>query len=54
MRITLRIVGAHGSARDLLRADGVEEKVGGLDRTVTLDSLRRADVVRDGLLSCRK
>ena len=37
--IALRIVGAHGSARDLLRAEGLEEKVGGLDRTATLDSL---------------
>jgi high affinity sulfate transporter 1 len=35
----LRIVGAHGSARDLLRADGVSEKVGGVDRAVTLDAL---------------
>jgi MFS superfamily sulfate permease-like transporter len=40
--IALRIVGAHGSARDLLRADGIDEKVGGLDRTLTLDSLLRA------------
>jgi sulfate permease, SulP family len=30
--ILLRIVGAHGRVRDLLRADGVDEKVGGLDR----------------------
>jgi MFS superfamily sulfate permease-like transporter len=37
--IALRIVGAHGSVRDLLRADGVEEKVGGIDRAVTLVSL---------------
>jgi SulP family sulfate permease len=41
--IKLRIVGAHGSARDLLRADGVEDKVGGVDRTVTLDSLLRTN-----------
>jgi sulfate permease, SulP family len=34
--ITLRLVGAHGRARDLLRADGVDEKVGGLDRVYTL------------------
>jgi len=40
--ITLRIIGAHGSARDLLRADGVEKKVGGLDRTLTLDGALRA------------
>jgi high affinity sulfate transporter 1 len=37
--ITLRVVGAHGRVRDLLRADGIEEKVGGLDRRVTLDDL---------------
>jgi high affinity sulfate transporter 1 len=37
--ITLRIVGAHGRGRDLLRADGMGEKVGGLDRAATLDSL---------------
>jgi SulP family sulfate permease len=37
--VTMRIVGAHGAARDLLRADGVEEKVGGLDRTATLESV---------------
>jgi sulfate permease, SulP family len=36
--IALRIVGAHGWARDLLRADGMGEKAG-LDRVVTLDSL---------------
>jgi MFS superfamily sulfate permease-like transporter len=37
--IVLRIVGAHGSARDLLRAEGLDEKIGGIGRTVTLDSL---------------
>ncbi len=37
--IALRIVGAHGRSRDLLRADGVGEKVGGLDRRVTLDDV---------------
>jgi high affinity sulfate transporter 1 len=37
--ITLRIVGAHGWARDLLRADGMGEKAGGLDRVATLDNL---------------
>jgi sulfate permease, SulP family len=37
----LRIVGAHGASRDLLRADGVEEKVGGLDRAATLDGVLR-------------
>jgi len=37
--IALRIVGARGRLRDLLRADGIGEKIGVLDRTVTLDSL---------------
>jgi SulP family sulfate permease len=41
--IALRIVGAHGSVRDLLRAEGLEEKVGQLDRTTTMDSLLRTD-----------
>jgi sulfate permease, SulP family len=35
----LRIVGARGRVRDLLRAEGVGEKVGGLDRRVTLNDL---------------
>ena len=34
--IALRIVGAHGWVRELLRADGLAEKVGGLDRAATL------------------
>ena len=37
--IALRIVGAHGRVRDLLRADGINSKVDGLDRTTTLDRL---------------
>ena len=37
--IALRIVGARGRVRDLLRADGIGAKVGGLDRLITLDSL---------------
>jgi MFS superfamily sulfate permease-like transporter len=37
--MTLRIIGAHGGVRDLLRADGVGEKVGGLDRRVTLSDV---------------
>ena len=41
--VALRIVGAHGWVRDLLRADGMGEKVGGLDRTATLDSLLNGD-----------
>jgi high affinity sulfate transporter 1 len=43
--IAMRIIGAHGSARDLLRADGIEDKVGGLDRTLTLDGVLRAKAV---------
>jgi high affinity sulfate transporter 1 len=34
--VTLRIVGARGRVRDLLRADGIGEIVGGLDRRTTL------------------
>jgi MFS superfamily sulfate permease-like transporter len=41
--IALRIVGAHGWVRDLLRADGVGEKVGGLDRVDTLEGSLRGD-----------
>jgi MFS superfamily sulfate permease-like transporter len=37
--IALRIVGAHGLVRDLLRADGLSDKVGGLDRSFTIDGL---------------
>jgi MFS superfamily sulfate permease-like transporter len=37
--IVLRIVGAHGGVRDLLRADGIGEKVGGLGRFVTLEDV---------------
>jgi MFS superfamily sulfate permease-like transporter len=37
--ILLRVVGAHGWVRDLLRADGFGDKVGGIDRTLTLDRL---------------
>jgi SulP family sulfate permease len=41
--IALRIVGAHGWARDLLRADGMDEKIGGLDRAMSLDDLLGRD-----------
>jgi sulfate permease, SulP family len=41
--ITLRIVGARGRVRELLRADRTSEKVGGIDRLVTLDSLLSSD-----------
>jgi len=37
--IMLRIVGARGRVRDLLRADGIAAKVGGLHRRTTLDGL---------------
>jgi SulP family sulfate permease len=37
--VALRIVGAHGVVRDLLRADGLAEKTGAIDRHVTLDGL---------------
>jgi sulfate permease, SulP family len=37
--IALRIVGARGRVRDLLRADGIGELVGGLDRLTTLDAV---------------
>ncbi len=40
--IALRIVGAHGWVRDLLRAEGLDEKAGGLDRTVTLEDVLEA------------
>jgi high affinity sulfate transporter 1 len=41
--IPLRIIGARGSVRDLLRADGVEDKVGRIDRIATLDGLLNAN-----------
>jgi len=34
--IALRIVGAHGRLRDLLRADDLADKVGGLNRRITM------------------
>ncbi len=37
--LDLTIVGAHGQLRDMLRADGVGEKIGGLGRAVTLISV---------------
>ncbi|MGO4440644.1 SulP family inorganic anion transporter [Rhizobium sp. RAF56] len=39
--IPLRVVGAHGRARDLLRADNLEEKLGGVEGR-SLDELLRA------------
>jgi SulP family sulfate permease len=41
--IELRIVGARGWVRDFLRADGVGEKVGGLERAVTLAGILGGD-----------
>jgi MFS superfamily sulfate permease-like transporter len=37
--IALRVVGARGRVRDLLRADGLDDKVGALGRSVTLADL---------------
>jgi high affinity sulfate transporter 1 len=37
--VALRVVGARGRVRDLLRADGLSDKIGGLGRAVTLASL---------------
>lgn len=37
--ISLRIVGAHSFVRDILRADGIGDKVGGIDRAATLHDL---------------
>jgi SulP family sulfate permease len=40
--VALRVTGARGSVRDLLRADDFDKKVGGLDRASTLDGLLSA------------
>jgi MFS superfamily sulfate permease-like transporter len=37
--IDLRIVGARARVRDVLRADGIDGKVGGIDRNLTLQGL---------------
>jgi len=37
--IALRVIGAHGWVRDLLRADGIDTKVGALGRAATLDAV---------------
>jgi SulP family sulfate permease len=39
--IPLRVVGAHGRVRDLLRAEDLVEKIGHLDRAESLDDLLR-------------
>jgi sulfate permease, SulP family len=48
--ISLRVVGAHGFVRDLLRADGMAPKIGGLDRTVTLEHLLADGSKADGAM----
>ena len=48
--VALRIVGTHGSVRDLLRAEGMEDKVGKLDRSVTLDRLLRGKFEQNSLI----
>ena len=37
--ISFRIVGAHGTVRDLVRAEGIDQKVGGVSRFLTLEAL---------------
>ncbi|WP_035720507.1 SulP family inorganic anion transporter [Bradyrhizobium sp. ARR65] len=37
--ISFRIVGAHGAVRDLVRAEGIDQKVGGVSRALTLDAV---------------
>jgi len=37
--IALRIVGAHSYVRDFLRADGIGDKIGGVDRAATIHDL---------------
>ena len=37
--IALRIVGARGRVRDLLRAEGIEDRIGTLDRATTLEKV---------------
>ena len=47
--MSLGIVGAHGHVRDLLRADGLADKIGGLDRMITLGSLLDRDAGQAGV-----
>jgi high affinity sulfate transporter 1 len=47
--IALQIVGARGRVRDLLRADGLAERVGGLERAVSIEgaiSAARKDIAK--------
>jgi sulfate permease, SulP family len=37
--VSLQIVGARGRVRDLLRADGLAAKIGGIERTLSLDDV---------------
>lgn len=46
--ISLRVVGAHGFVRDLLRAAGVDRKIGALGRRVTLTQLLAGENGSDG------
>lgn len=46
--ISLRVVGAHGFVRDLLRAAGVDRKIGALGRRVTLTQLLAGENDDDG------
>ena len=39
--IALKLVGAHGDVRDLLRLDGLEKLVGRIDRRLTLETIMR-------------
>jgi MFS superfamily sulfate permease-like transporter len=48
--ISLRVVGAHGFVRDLLRADALASKIGGLNRMVTLEHLLADDNDANGSL----
>jgi MFS superfamily sulfate permease-like transporter len=41
--MALRIVGARGHVRDVLRADGIGEKVGGIDRFMTIERAFTSD-----------
>ena len=45
-RIPLRIIGAHGAVRDLLRAEGVDKNAGELSRSLTLHALLSGDSQR--------
>jgi sulfate permease, SulP family len=47
-RVELRIVGARGRVRDLLRADGLGEKIGRFDRVTTLDAVISEANASDG------